>query len=132
MTSLLDVWKLKIRKDAREHDLIEVALVAVFGVVTSGKCAHLFCPNDIGLFRRFGRHRFCCDEHEHEYFRELDRLAIERLRNARPAAKLSRKHNEITGECALTFRSRQVSGQAEQTLALIVPSAISAVLSSPA
>jgi hypothetical protein len=52
----------------------------------SPKLACLHCRNEIGMFRRLARHRFCCDEHESTYLAELEELAVRRLRNARIAA----------------------------------------------
>lgn len=46
----------------------------------------LACQEDLSLFRRLDRQRFCCEEHETLYLAELDKLAIERLQNARCAA----------------------------------------------
>lgn len=46
----------------------------------------LACQKKISLLRRLDRQRFCCDEHETVYLAELDKLAIERLQNARISA----------------------------------------------
>lgn len=42
------------------------------------KC--LGCENNIGLIRRIGNHRFCCDEHEQMFFAESQALAVARLK----------------------------------------------------
>ena len=45
------------------------------------------CHNDIGLVRRFSRHRFCSDVHERMYLAELEKIALTRLQNARIPAQ---------------------------------------------
>lgn len=47
----------------------------------------LACHNDIGLVRRFSRHRFCSDVHERMYLAELEKIALTRLQNARIPAQ---------------------------------------------
>jgi len=41
------------------------------------------------MFGRLARHHFCCDEHERAYWVEMDKIAIQRLHDARIAAPLS-------------------------------------------
>jgi hypothetical protein len=53
----------------------------------------LACLKEIGMFRRLAHHRFCCEEHESTYMAELERVAIERLHNAR----ISTSVNPVSG-----------------------------------
>lgn len=46
------------------------------------KPACLFCKNDLGLFRRITRRRFCSAQHEEGFAIQFQKLAVERLRNA--------------------------------------------------
>jgi hypothetical protein len=45
-----------------------------------GAC--LVCQRELGFFRKLTKHRFCTDEHEHQYMAELKEVALGRLRNA--------------------------------------------------
>ncbi len=73
------------------------------------KC--LACQNDLTVFRRVARHRFCCQEHEQMYVAELQKIAVARLRSARlamapPGNKIELpRHGAEDGTCAALLPS---------------------------
>ncbi len=107
--------------------LAHLAFNAIVRKREGGNRACLGCQGEIGLFRRVARHRFCSDEHEHQYFAELDELAIQRLRIARPASA-ERHEDGVSHEISLPVPA----GQQEQSLVFMGSSAVAAFGSSPA
>ena len=49
-------------------------------IKSRAKC--LACPLAIGLFRRWNKQSFCCEEHELMYLAELKDMGVARLRTA--------------------------------------------------
>jgi len=129
-------WHLDVKLSLLVLPLMYLAHLA--GNALAGKHkrqACLGCQKEIGLFRRLAHHRFCCDEHEHLYFAEMDELGIERLRNARPAAS----NGNLTVEIARLAKHHVNAGRREvlpdkpeETLSRRLPSAVATFRPSPA
>jgi hypothetical protein len=81
----------------------------------AGSRVCLTCSKSISRFRRLSDHRFCCEEHQRQWFDELEELAIERLKVARndySAVNLPRKPaapkeaTSSSGDLALVLANR--------------------------
>lgn len=107
--------------------LAHLAFNAISRKREGGKHACLGCQGEIGLFRRIARHRFCSDDHEHQYFAELDELAIQRLQMARPAAG-ERHVSAVAHEILIPVPA----DHQEQSLVFMGSSAVAAFGQSPA
>lgn len=58
----------------------------------------LTCEKSIGLFRQLSNHRFCCHEHQVQWFDELGKAAIERLQSYGHDGPAAHNHGKRTAD----------------------------------